>query len=304
MDIDSEVDLSVCENFAIENIQGFLNCVLHVKIPAPPECQPQGTYIKSCKNCVQDFCNLKCECNDGWRHKSTELDLLTCDSRVVVNNHVGVLHCDSPPEGKRRKVDKESKQKEQKRKCSPKKVGKTKEWILWIEKTAAFEEAQNAHADATKELINKLNSIIEMESFFEYDLGDDNILASLSDCLRVKIDKYTYEICPFDKVTQIEGKSSTDLGKFQEVKRLENGSIQMVFENGKSCWKGLKRSTTVDMICGSQEIIERVEEPETCVYRMQVTTPAACSNSKVKELKNTLNKLTGQFPNLLSLDIK
>jgi len=76
----------------------------------------------------------------------------------------------------------------------------------------------------------------------------------------------------------------------------------MVFVNGMNCWEGLDRSTKVKMKCGTEEVIKRVKEPETCVYKMQVTTPAACSTSKVKEIKSELKKLTNEYPNLLKLE--
>lgn len=302
-DTESEIEVTTCENFAIENIQGVLTCLSKLNIPPPPECQPKGNYINSCKDCTQELCELKCQCHDGWMHKPSTLDLLTCDDTIFVSNNLGVLECVSPANGKPRKLTKK-RIKEWQNDNTPQMNLKDKspEEKLWREKRTASRDAQRAYDKTQNKIKSNEVKITEMEKFFEYDLGEDNILASFSKCVSEDIGKYTYEICAFEKVTQIEHTTRTDLGKFKELKRLENSAFEMVYENGKSCWEGLDRSTTVKMICGSKEEIERVEEPETCVYKMQVITPAACSRSRVTELKSELKILTGQFPNLLKLE--
>ena len=56
------------------------------------------------------------------------------------------------------------------------------------------------------------------------------------------MDKYTYEVCPFDKASQKEGAASTNLGSWQG---LEEGDTRMAFRNGAHCWQGPARSMTV-----------------------------------------------------------
>jgi len=303
--IRTDIDLSTCDEGPVENKLGNLKCISEVSTPFPPECRPKGTYMKSCKNCAQEGCNLTCECDDGDKHKLTSLDLLSCDKRVFVNNKQGELQCVSPPDGMPRTLDKENNGKGLESEDTPKKTNeKTAEEKLYLKTKEDFQNARSEYDDTNRKLKEKERGIEEIENFFKFDFGEDNILASFSDCLDVEIGKYTYEICAFDKVTQKEGSSSTDLGKFKELKKLENGAFEMMFDNGRSCWKGPKRSTTVELICGAQEVIERVEEPATCVYKMQLTTPTACSRTKVTELKSEMEKLASQFPNILTAKVE
>jgi len=303
-EIESAIEVATCENFAVENIDGFLTCVSKVKIPTPLECQPNGSYINSCKDCTQDICELRCECTDGWIHKATTLNLLMCDDRVDVSNNLGVLECDSAPSGKPRKLNIQNIEQWQNGNDPQMNIeGESPEAKFWRETRAAFKDAHRAWDKTRRKILSNEKSITEMEKFFEYDFGEDNILASIfSTCITKDIDKYTYEICAFEKVTQIEDGDRTDLGTFKELKRLKKGAFEMVFDNGMNCWEGLDRSTKVKMKCGTEELIKRVKEPETCVYKMQVITPAACSTSKVKEIKSELKKLTHQYPNLLKLE--
>lgn len=58
----------------------------------------------------------------------------------------------------------------------------------------------------------------------------------------MQVDKYTYEVCPFDKASQKEGGSATSLGSWSGF---EAGETKLAFKNGATCWQGPSRSMTV-----------------------------------------------------------
>jgi protein kinase C substrate 80K-H len=58
----------------------------------------------------------------------------------------------------------------------------------------------------------------------------------------------------------------------------------MKYEHGASCWSGPQRSTTVFLVCDSEDKIIDVSEPETCTYEMTVGTPAVCTEMDMPQL--------------------
>lgn len=51
---------------------------------------------------------------------------------------------------------------------------------------------------------------------------------------------------------------------------------QAVFDGGDPCYNAPARSLTVLLECGEHERMWGGEEPETCVYTVRMSTPAAC----------------------------
>ncbi|CAK4251984.1 unnamed protein product [Aphanomyces euteiches] len=99
-------------------------------------------------------------------------------------------------------------------------------------------------------------------------------------CISAKFEKYTYKVCPFNKVSQ----DRTSLGTW---KRWESSST-MVFEDGDRCWNGPSRSAHVVLECGAADEIVRVEELATCRYTITLATPAACSQTLLRQLEDAL----------------
>ena len=50
----------------------------------------------------------------------------------------------------------------------------------------------------------------------------------------------------------------------------------MVFRNGQSCYNGPQRSLTLPLVCGGNEKVVDVAEPNKCTYSATLYTPAAC----------------------------
>ena len=49
-------------------------------------------------------------------------------------------------------------------------------------------------------------------------------------------------------------------------------------------YSGPQRSTTVSLVCDSEDRIIEVSEPETCTYEMTVGTPAVCTEMDMPQL--------------------
>lgn len=52
----------------------------------------------------------------------------------------------------------------------------------------------------------------------------------------------------------------------------------MRYEGGDPCSSGKKRSTTVELKCGSVASLDSWSEPATCEYHATVTCPEACES--------------------------
>jgi len=136
-----------------------------------------------------------------------------------------------------------------------------------------------------RESQNKLttaeNELREVESRLSTstnaDLGAYNALRGK--CFELRWQQYKYEVCPFSKVTQ----DHTSLGTWDKF--AEDGTGDMLFANGQSCWSGPSRSARVEVACGVDNVVLSAEEPERCTYLVKMKSPAACTEERAKELE-------------------
>jgi hypothetical protein len=103
---------------------------------------------------------------------------------------------------------------------------------------------------------------------------DGALLALAGECFELAIDSYTYKMCPFDAASQDPG--GTSLGTWAGM---EGGVLK--FANGLACWNGPSRSLAVHLVCGPQNKLLAVEEPNRCEYRADFSSPAACTDDVV-----------------------
>jgi len=82
----------------------------------------------------------------------------------------------------------------------------------------------------------------------------------------------------FEKVSQepLSGGRSTSLGTWKEWSGVPYKYSEMLYDNGEKCWNGPNRSMRVQIVCGAENKIDNVDEPNRCEYTMTMTTPAAC----------------------------
>lgn len=146
----------------------------------------------------------------------------------------------------------------------------------------------SARSDFTKiqkERTSKENDIKAKKEMLETDFGGDNEWYPMyKNCYDVKIKQYTYEICPFDKSTQKEGSSRTNLGTYKNEK-WNSKEGKMFFEDGQKCWNGPKRSLEVRYECRDEVKVLSVDEPSKCVYVAIMGTPAACDEETLNGLR-------------------
>lgn len=151
------------------------------------------------------------------------------------------------------------------------------------ESTLARQEYNTIYAEQ-RELDTK---IIDLENVTGGDYGDDyEFFAMRGKCFSKTVNQYDYEMCPYKEAQQKEGGHSygTKLGKWSGLERVNGSadgriapSYKFLFTDGQQCWNGPKRSLTVFVVCGVEDEVTEVDEPNMCEYTMQFRTPAACT---------------------------
>ncbi|XP_023533400.1 glucosidase 2 subunit beta isoform X3 [Cucurbita pepo subsp. pepo] len=143
--------------------------------------------------------------------------------------------------------------------------------------------------------LSKIQSrISSLSQKLQNDFGPEKEFYSFYDqCFESKKNKYTYKICPYKQASQVEGHSTTRLGRWS---KFEDSYGVMIFSSGDHCWNGPDRSLKVKLRCGLKYDITDVDEPSRCEYTALLSTPAACVEEKLQELKNKLEMLNKEEP--------
>jgi hypothetical protein len=112
--------------------------------------------------------------------------------------------------------------------------------------------------------------------------GPDGELHSIKDsCFSITTGKYTYELCMFGQAKQKdENSGGTDLGTWSEATVDEEaGQRVWKWERGAKCWNGPQRSALAYVTCGKDTKVLSADEPETCLYVLQVESYVACDDA-------------------------
>ncbi|CAH9122508.1 unnamed protein product [Cuscuta epithymum] len=149
--------------------------------------------------------------------------------------------------------------------------------------------------DDSSAKLSKLQSrISKLTKKLKHDFGPQKEFYSFhGQCFEIKKNKYTYNICPFKKATQVEGHSTSHLGNWD---KFEDSYRTMIFTNGDHCWNGPDRSIKVKLRCGLKHEVTEVDEPSRCEYLAFLSTPAVCVEEKLKELEVKLKMLNSELP--------
>ncbi len=124
-----------------------------------------------------------------------------------------------------------------------------------------FDEANRRYLDSDRE-------IKEKEAQLTYDVGPENEFASMiNQCYEYSDREYTYKLCPFSKTIQHSKSNNgdTSIGSWGHWNTdASKKYTTMHFENGLSCWNGPQRSTVVHLVCGLDNKVVSVAEPNKC----------------------------------------
>lgn len=153
---------------------------------------------------------------------------------------------------------------------------------------------RNEYDESSAKLSKIQGRISSLTQKLKHDFGLDKVFYSFYDqCFEGKENKYVYKVCPFKKASQVEGHSTTSLGRWD---KFEDSYRVMVFSNGDKCWNGPDRSLKVKLRCGLKIEVADVDEPSRCEYVALLSTPALCLEEKLKELQNKLDLMNKEQP--------
>ncbi|GLT26966.1 hypothetical protein SLA2020_020000 [Shorea laevis] len=150
--------------------------------------------------------------------------------------------------------------------------------------------------DESSTKLSKIQSRIStLTKKLKQDFGPEEEFYSFYDhCFESKQNKYVYKVCPYKQASQVEGHAKTHLGDWE---KFEDSYRVMIFSNGDRCWNGPDRSLKMKLRCGLKNEIADVDEPSRCEYVALLSTPALCTEDKLKELQNKLDMMNKQPQN-------
>ena len=136
--------------------------------------------------------------------------------------------------------------------------------------------------DVTTTKSAKETAIKTKEEKLKRDWGPDMQYSQMDgNCVEKEASKFVYKICALEKVEQKDGASWTNLGTWSGW---DHEKKEMKFKQGTKCWNGPQRSATVEMVCGPEDEILSVAEPETCEYVLKLATPSVCTEADLPKL--------------------
>ena len=154
-----------------------------------------------------------------------------------------------------------------------------------IEAVAAADNAIALELEAAKgdleQKSDMLSSVTTAQERYHVYLGTKTtaFLGLKGECAKFVHGKYEYSVC-FDRdVTQkdMESHGATRLGGFSNAEVDEEGKTALHFTDGAHCWNHGPRVATVFVTCGEFTKILSAHEPSTCVYEIDMESPAACN---------------------------
>ncbi|KAJ8503861.1 hypothetical protein OPV22_004747 [Ensete ventricosum] len=148
--------------------------------------------------------------------------------------------------------------------------------------------------DASSKLSKIQSRISGLSEKLKHDFGKEKDFYSFYDrCFEYEQNKYIYKVCPFKKASQVEGHSSTQLGRWENF---DESYRVLQFSNGDKCWNGPDRSLKVRLRCGLKDELADVDEPSRCEYVAILSTPIICLEEKLKELQQKLEDMNKRQP--------
>lgn len=110
--------------------------------------------------------------------------------------------------------------------------------------------------------------------------GEDDILRAATNTVNSKYGEYNYIIDYLQTVRQ----DDTLVGRFVGYTP-EDATLH--YTQGDKCWNGPHRLADLKLVCGPEEEVIMVSEPEKCRYFIEMTHPLACRALSEEELRST-----------------
>ena len=147
---------------------------------------------------------------------------------------------------------------------------------------AEAEKLRGEHRDTQSVLTKLEDKERELKETLAKDFGSLRQFEPLQhECFDVTQGEWIYSICPYTDSKQKgkHGGGSTDLGRWEGW---ADGYTAMEFKNGQACWNGPIRSLRVQVRCGGESKLLKVDEPEVCKYVADFETPGACTEEDAR----------------------
>ncbi|KAK1280497.1 hypothetical protein QJS04_geneDACA015145 [Acorus gramineus] len=155
-------------------------------------------------------------------------------------------------------------------------------------------QIRKEYDDSSAKLSKIESRISDLTEKLKHEFGKDKEFYSFyGQCFEYKENKYVYKVCPFKQASQVEGYSTTQLGRWE---KFEESYRVMQFLHGDKCWNGPDRSLKVRLRCGLKNELSEVDEPSRCEYIAFLLTPAVCLEERVEELQRKLDLLNQEIP--------
>ncbi|KAG6531339.1 hypothetical protein ZIOFF_005144 [Zingiber officinale] len=148
-------------------------------------------------------------------------------------------------------------------------------------------QVNKEYDDASSKLSKLQSRISSLSEKLQHDFGKEKEFYSFYDhCFERKQNKYVYKVCPFKKASQVEGHSTTQLGRWE---RFEESYSVMQFLNGDRCWNGPDRSLKIRLRCGLKDELMDVDEPSRCEYVTSYLKPLASQLFRMLQFSQRLS---------------
>lgn len=160
-------------------------------------------------------------------------------------------------------------------------------WQLLVRWVTPYTDKERAEANANEARNDKdatQREVEKLKKFLALDFGTDAALHAIHGHTFEWSDReYTYKLNAYNDVTQSKPGHSSTLGRYKEID--SSNPHLMIYDSGDRCWGAPDRSTKVTLICGDENKVLDVKEPNKCEYALTFQTPAACSQASLDALK-------------------